>query len=183
MHSGASADSNPAYRSIGSSEPRRGAPLVASEMVPRPVSWLVDRGFPPPSQKAAIGRRFFQWLDRRSASHVQLRGQLRSRRDSIPHRPHSRLTLYVEGPLNQTPVCRPRNRLSNGFFFALCAGDGAGLSCVIFEARSAEAISSLFLAAPAPDCFAALAMTACDQSGPPPLRGRCSGHDRDQTDD
>jgi hypothetical protein len=60
----------------------------------------------------------FQWLDRRSASHVQLRGQLRSRRGFIPHRPHSRLTLFVEGPSDQTPVCRPRNRLSNGFLIA-----------------------------------------------------------------
>jgi hypothetical protein len=56
----------------------------------------------------------FQWLCRRSAIHLQLRGQLRSR-CSFPHRPHSRLTLVLEVPSKHSPVCCGCKPLSNGF--------------------------------------------------------------------
>ncbi len=93
---------NPECRIGRWSAPRRGTPPVASALFRRPVSWLVGRLLAPPSQRVTA-RRPFQWLCRRSDIHIQLRGQLRSRR-GLPRRPHSRLTLRLEGPSKQD-VC------------------------------------------------------------------------------
>ena len=78
----------------------------------RPVSWLVGRCLPPPSRLAPAGAG--QWLCRRSARHVQLRGQPRFGRMRVPP-PAFPFHPLNEGPSDRGACCGGWERLSNGW--------------------------------------------------------------------